>query len=321
MTTPLATAPAPSAPGASAGPTTPSAARQSYADAVGRLTKAIFRNKKATIGLLMLIGIVFVAAFPQLFSPYDPAAQNFNSQEGPSAAHWFGTTQVGEDVLSQVIWGTRLTLIITVSVGLIVTFVSVVIGITAAYVGGFLDASLSLLIDIFLIIPTLPLLIVLSTYLEGSGTESLILVLCVTGWAFGARQLRAQGLSIRTKDYLEAARVRGENRPYIILAEILPNMLSLVVASFLGSAVYTVATAAGLQFLGLGNSSDITWGTMLHFAQSQSAVEGGNPMWAIAPGLAVAVMGTAFALLNYAFDEIANPALRKSGRRRGQSAK
>jgi len=297
-----------------------SVSRRPYADAFGRLAKAIFRNKKATIGLVMLIAITIIAIFPQLFSPYDPSAQNFNSQESMSAAHWFGTTQIGEDVFSQVIWGTRLTLLITVSVGLIVTVVSVVIGVTAAYVGGTVDAGLSLLTDIFLIIPTLPLLIVLSTYLEGSGTASLILVLCVTGWAFGARQLRSQGLAIRTKDYLEAARVRGESRPYIIFAEILPNMLSLVVASFLGSAVYTVATAAGLQFLGLGNSSDITWGTMLHFAQSQSAVEGGNPMWAIGPGLAVAVMGTAFALLNYAFDEIANPALRKSGRRRGQSA-
>jgi peptide/nickel transport system permease protein len=223
-------------------------------------------------------------------------------------------------VFTQLIYGTRLTLIITVVVGLLCTLISVLVGVTAAYVGGAVDSSLSLVTDIFLIIPTLPLLIVLSTYLEGSGTIAIIAVLVVTGWAFGARQLRAQGLSLRTRDFLEAARVRGERRPYIILVEILPNMISLVVASFLGSAVYTVATAAGLQFLGLGNSGEITWGTMLHFAQQNGAIESGNAFWAMAPGGAVALLGTAFALLNYAFDEIANPALRPVRRRRGKPA-
>jgi peptide/nickel transport system permease protein len=288
----------------------------SYRDAVTRVGRAILRNRKATIGLVLLLFITFVAMFPGQLAPYDPQAAIFDMQAAPSSAHLLGTTQVGEDVFSQLIWGTRLTLVITVSVGLIVTFISVLVGVTAAYVGGTVDSGLSLLTDIFLIIPTLPLLIVLSTYLEGSGTIAIIAVLCVTGWAFGARQLRAQGLAIRTKDFLEAARARGERRPYIVLVEILPNMLSLVVASFLGSAVYTVATAAGLQFLGLGNSGEITWGTMLHFAQQNGALESGNPFWALAPGAAVALLGTAFALLNYAFDEIASPALRATRRRR-----
>ncbi len=290
-----------------------------YRDAAGRLGKAILRNRKATIGLLLLLVVSFVAAFPGLIAPYDPHAAIFAMQAGPSAAHILGTTQVGEDVFSQVIWGTRLTLLITVSVGALVTIISVLVGVTAAYVGGLVDNGLSLVTDIFLIIPTLPLLIVLSTYLEGSGTIAIIAVLCVTGWAFGARQLRAQGLAIRTKDFLEAARARGERSPYIVLVEILPNMLSLVVANFLGAAVYTVATAAGLQFLGLGNSGEITWGTMLHFAQQNGALESGNPFWALAPGAAVALLGTAFALLNYAFDEIANPALRSTRRRRAAS--
>ena len=121
----------------------------------------------------------------------------------------------------------------------------------------------------------------------------------------------AQGLSMRSRDFLEAARARGEGSSYIILMEILPNMLSLVMATFLSSAVYTVATAAGLQFLGLGSSNDITWGTMLHFAQQNGALWSGNALWALAPGGAVALLGAAFALLNYAFDELTNPALPK----------
>jgi peptide/nickel transport system permease protein len=296
------------------------AASHPYRDAAGRLVKAIARNRKATAGLVLLVLITFVAAFPSALAPYDPHAAIFDQQAGPSSAHLLGTTQVGEDVFSQLIWGTRLTLIITVVVGALTTLISVLFGVTAAYVGGLVDGSLSLLIDIFLIIPTLPLLIVLSTYLEGSGTFAIIAVLVVTGWAFGARQLRAQGLSLRSHEFLEAARVRGERRYYIILVEILPNMLSLVVASFLGSAVYTVATAAGLQFLGLGNSNEITWGTMLHFAQQNGAIESGNTFWALAPGAAVALLGTAFALLNYAFDEIGNPALRPARRRRAKPA-
>ncbi len=289
-------------------------------EAAGRLGRAVARNHKASLGLLLLVFVTVVAAFPGVIAHGDPQAAIYDQQVGPSASHIFGTTQVGQDVFTQLIYGTRLTLIITVVVGALCTLISVLVGVTAAYVGGVVDSGLSLVTDIFLIIPTLPLLIVLSTYLSGSGTIAIIAVLVVTGWAFGARQLRAQGLALRTRDFLEAARVRGERRPYIILVEILPNMLSLVVASFLGSAVYTVATAAGLQFLGLGNSGEITWGTMLHFAQQNGALESGNAWWALAPGAAVALLGTAFALLNYAFDEIANPALRPVRRRRDKSA-
>ena len=285
-------------------------------DAAARLVRAVFRNKKALVGLGLLAFVVFVSLFPGLIAPGDPHAAKFDPNLGSVPGHPLGTTQIGEDVFTQLVYGTRLTLIITVVVGLFTTVLSVIVGLAAAYLGGNADRVLSLLTDVFLIIPTLPLLIVLSAYLSGSGTVAIIGVLTVTGWAFGARQLRAQGLSMRNRDFLEAARARGEGTTYIIVMEILPNMLSLVVATFLNSSVYTVATAAGLQFLGLGNSNDITWGTMLHFAQQNGALWSGNVLWALAPGAAVAVLGTAFALLNYAFDELTNPALRSLRRRR-----
>jgi len=281
-----------------------------------RLLPALIGNRKATVGLVLLAGITFVALFPALVAPGDPKAAIYDPSLGSVAGHPLGTTQIGEDVLTQLVWGTRLTLVITVVVGLLTTILSVLVGLTSAYVGGLTDRALSLVTDVFLIIPTLPLLIVLSSYLSGSGTVAIIGVLTVTGWAFSARQLRVQGLSMRSRDFLEAARARGETSAYIILMELLPNMLSLVVATFLGSTVYTVATAAGLQFLGLGNSNDITWGTMLHFAQQNGALWSGNVLWALAPGAAVALLGTAFALLNYAFDELTNPALRTVRRRR-----
>jgi peptide/nickel transport system permease protein len=146
-------------------------------------------------------------------------------------------------------------------------------------------------------------------------------VLVVTGWAYGARQLRAQALSLRNRDFLESARVRGERRSYIIVCEVLPTMTSLILATFLGGALYAVLTAAGLQFIGLGDNNSLSWGTMLHWAQSNAALQTGQPLWAVAPGLCIALLGASFALLNYAFDEISNPALRPVRRSRGKRAR
>jgi peptide/nickel transport system permease protein len=142
----------------------------------------------------------------------------------------------------------------------------------------------------------------------------------VTGWSYGARQLRAQALSLRDRDFLQAARVRGERRSYIIVFELLPAMTSLIVANFLGAALYSILTASGLEFLGLGNTSTVDWGTMLYWAQNNSALLSGQYYWAAMPGLCIALLGTAFALLNNAFDEISNPALRPVRRVRVKNA-
>jgi peptide/nickel transport system permease protein len=281
----------------------------------GRFLRAVLRNRKATIGAVILLVMAFMAAFPGLIAPYDPHVTNFRPNEGPSSAHLLGTTAIGEDVLSQVIWGTRLTLVVTLVVSAIATFISMIIGVTAAYIGGVTDRVLTVVTDVFLILPVLPLLILLSAYLT-PGIRSLIIVLTITSWAFQARQLRSQGLSLRNRDFLAAARVRGERPLYIILVEIVPTMTSLLVASFLALAVFEVGFAASLQFLGLGNSGDLMWGTMLYNAQQAAALESGNVWWALAPGAAVVIMGAGFALLNYAFDEIGNPALRPVRRRR-----
>jgi len=280
-----------------------------------RLIRAVLGNRKAAAGALILLLLAFVAAFPGLIAPDDPHAAIYAQSAGPSSAHLLGTTQLGQDVFSQLVWSTRLTLIVTLVVTAIATFLSTIIGVTSAYVGGITDRVLTVAVDVFLILPVLPLLILLAAYLP-PGVTSLTIVLCITSWAFQARQLRSQGLSIRNRDFLVAARARGERGIYIILVEIVPTMTSLIAASFLSLAVYVVGFAASLQFLGLGNSSELMWGTMLYNAQSSSALEAGNAWWALAPGAAVALMGAGFALLNYAFDEIGNPALRPVRRRR-----
>ena len=174
-----------------------------------------------------------------------------------------------------------------------------------------------------LVIPIFPLIIVIAAYERNSGLFTLVVVLGVLGWSYGARQLRSQTLSLRTRDFLEAARVRGERKSYVIVHEILPTMTSLILASFLGAALYAVLFAAGLQFIGLGDPNSQSWGTMLYWAENNEALGAGMPYWAIMPGVCIALLGAAFALLNYAFDEISEPRAaaaqaRAAGRRRGR---
>ncbi|MEV6008888.1 ABC transporter permease [Streptomyces sp. NPDC051976] len=274
------------------------------------LLQAVRGNGKAIAGLLILLLFALMALVPNIIAPGDPAKITQDASLDPSAAHPLGTTGFGQDVLVQVVHGARPALLIAVVAGLLATVLSVLVGVTAAYLGGFWDDVLNLLTDVVLVIPTLPLVVVIAAYFAHHSISVMIIALVVTGWSYGARQLRVQALSLRNRDFLEAARVRGERSSYIIVFELLPNMTSLIVANFLGSALYSILTASGLEFLGLGDVNTYDWGTMLYWAQNQSALQTGSYLWAAVPGLCIALLGTAFALLNNAFDELGNPALR-----------
>lgn len=275
------------------------------------LISAIRTNNKALAGTIMLVVFTIVAIAPRLLtSVQDSNKRAFDISLPPSVHHLLGTTAFGQDVWAQLVWGTRQSLLIALIAGAGASILSVLIGVSAAYLGGATDDVLSLLTDVFLVLPTFPLIIVIAAYAGSGGFVVIVLVLVITGWPYGARQLRAQALSLRNRDFLVAARVRGERRSYIIIFEVLPTMVSLITANFLGAALYAVLTAAGLQFIGLGDPASVSWGTMLHWAQSGEALQTGQQWWVIAPGLCIALLGAAFALLNYAFDEISNPALR-----------
>src|SRR5881398_1128140 len=276
----------------------------------GDIWRAISRNRKALVGVLVMLLFVVLAIFPGQIAPYDGQAEIFQPALPPSWHHLFGTTAYGQDVFSQVVWGTRLSLVIALAVGALATGLAVLVGVSAGYLGGGTDGFLSLVTDVILVLPIFPLIIVIAAYERNAGFLTLVVVLGVLGWSYGARQLRSQTLSLRTRDFLEAARVRGERKLYVIVFEILPTMTSLIVASFLGAALYAVLFAAGLQFIGLGNPNSQSWGTMLYWAENNEALGAGMAYWAIMPGVCVALLGAAFALLNYAFDEISSPALR-----------
>jgi peptide/nickel transport system ATP-binding protein/peptide/nickel transport system permease protein len=276
----------------------------------GDLWRAISRNKKAVAGFFILLVFTVIAIFPGQIAPYDGQAEIFRPALPPSWHHLLGTTALGQDIFSQVIWGTRLSLVIALAVGGLATVLAVLVGVSAGYLGGATDGFLSLVTDVILVLPIFPLIIVIAAYEQNAGLLTLVVVLGVLGWSYGARQLRSQTLSLRRREFLESASVRGERKSYVILFEILPTMTSLIVATFLGAAIYAVLAAAGLQFVGLGDPNSQSWGTMLYWAQNNEALFAGMAWWAIAPGLCIALLGAAFALLNYAFDEISSPALR-----------
>jgi peptide/nickel transport system permease protein len=287
-----------------------------------RMARAVTANRKATAGILLLLLFCLVGAFPGVIAHDNPNAEIYQRSLGsPSAAHLLGTTSFGQDMFAQVIYGTRPVLLIAFGVGLGATILAMLIGVAAAYLGGVWDGALSLFIDVLLVIPAFPLLIIIGSYLHGATTGVMIAVVTAVSWSYTARQLRAQALSLRGRDFLEAARVRGERALYVIVVEIIPTMTSLLVASFLTNALYAVLFSSSLEFIGLGDPNQVSWGTMLYWAENNEAFQTGLPLWIIVPGLCIVALGAAFALLNYAFDEIGNPALRPVRSMRGKRVK
>lgn len=277
------------------------------ASALGAWTMAIRRDRKASIGAAILGAFLLVAVLGP-FCVGDPTALVGMPLQAPTWAHLLGTNGQGQDVLTQLVVGTRVTLLIGFIVGLAVVLLGAFVGVPAGYFGGRIDGGLSILSNVFLVLPGMPLAIVIAAYLP-SGPATVGIVLIITGWAWNARVLRAQTLAVRRRDFVAAAIVAGESDLRILMVEILPNMLSILVAQVIGSTVYAIGAQVGLEFLGLGDVSRVTWGTMLYWAQNDSALLTGA-WWTFAPaGLCVALFGFALTMLNSGFDEITNPRL------------
>ena len=302
------------------------------------------RSPKVVAGLAIVGVFAVVAVIGGFIVPYSPnqtdtqhwvqhvlvegtgAGTNFPAQYyplplPPSAAHWLGTTVFAQDVLSQLLASTQATLFVGLLAAAIATVLSILFGVTAGYVGGSTDEGLSLAANVFLAIPGLPLLIVLADYVPYAGSSVFLVaaIIAVTSWAYSARTLRAQTLSLRNRDFVEAARVSGERRLRIILAEVLPNLVPIVAASFVFTTLSAIGAYVALAFLGLagaptGSPAGLwNWGEMLREGFANNAVRGGWWWWWAPPGLCVALLGTGLALLNFGLDEFINPRLRTSG--------
>jgi peptide/nickel transport system permease protein len=270
---------------------------------------------KAKVGAAILGAFILVAIIGPWIAPFDPSATITGQAlpAAPDASHLLGTTATGQDVLSQLLAGTRSTVVLGLLTGVIATALSVVIGMSAGFLGGLADEGLSLLANVFLVLPALPLLVVILGYLPHSGEVPTAIVLSALGWPWGARVIRAQTLSLRGRDYVAAARESGERAWRIIFFEILPNEIGLIAASFVGTVLYAILTSVALAFLGVSNLSSWSFGTILYWAQSGNAVQLGAWWWYAPPGICVALLGMSLVLLNFGLDELGNPRLRATG--------
>ncbi|HLU08151.1 MAG TPA: ABC transporter permease [Oceanobacillus sp.] len=292
-------------------PTTPAQRRASSWLRVPGWLKSILRNRKATIGLAILLFFVLVAIFAPVIAPTrDPMRMVGRPHDPPSAEHILGTTRQGQDIFTQLVHGTRVTLVVGFATGTVIILIAIVVGVTAGYLGGWVDDMMSMLMNIVLILPGLPLIIVVAGWLDRPGPLTIVLVLSAISWAWGARVLRAQTLTLRNSDFVLAARVVGEPSWRIIFSEILPNLTSLVVSSWIGAVLYVVLTEAALEFIGLGNPNIVTWGTILYWAQNNAALLTRSWWTFIPPGVCIALLGFSLTLINYGIDEITNPRLR-----------
>ena len=266
-------------------------------------------NKKVATGCAIVGFFILVGFFGPFFTPYNPNATSHLFIAPPSAAHWLGTTVVGEDIFSQLIYGTRTSVFWGLATALVVTVLSVLVGLVGGYLSGLTDDSLTLVTNVSLVLPALPLAIVLAAYFP-RGPLTISMVIVITSWAWQARVLRSQTLSLRSREFVIASRVGGENAWRIIFCEIFPNEISLVVAGFVSTTIFIILAWAALEFLGLGDGTIPSWGGMLYWAQQAGALGGGLWWWFIPPGLCIATLGAGLALINFGIDEVADPRLR-----------
>jgi peptide/nickel transport system permease protein len=279
--------------------------------------RLLLANPKSRGGIAVLTVMVLVAIFAPLIATHDPTAFSLlDAKQSPSWHHLFGTTDQGTDIFSQVVLGTRTSLVLGALAAVIAMTLATVLGILAAYAGGWVDDAINFLTNVFLVIPTIPLLVVISAYLQSRGMVTMILVLGLTLWAFEARILRGQALSLRNRDFVLAARVAGESTWRIIFGELVPNMISRIAAGFVLVFYVALLTDAGLEFLGLGDMSATSWGVTLYWAQVNSTVLQGEWWPFFFPGAALALTVAALVFILAGIDEVSNPRLRVERRKR-----
>jgi peptide/nickel transport system permease protein len=268
-------------------------------------------NPKSRVGLVMVGFMILVAVIAPLISVSNPTDFNLlAARQAPSWHHLFGTTDQGSDIFSQVVLGARRSLVLGAAAGALATVIATTLGVLAAYSGGIVDELVNFLTNVFLVIPVIPLLVVISAYLKSRSMWTMVVVLALTLWAFEARILRGQALSLRNRDFVLAAKVAGESTWRIVFGEIMPNMISRIAAAFVLVFYVSLLVDAGLEFLGLGDTEHVSWGMVLYWAQTNSAVLQGEWWPFVFPGLALVITVLGLTLILAGIDEVSNPRLR-----------
>jgi len=264
------------------------------------------------VGAAILALFIVVAVFAPVLAPYDPAQRTAEPFEAPSAEHPLGANDVGQDILSELIFGGRLSLTVGITTAALATALGVTVGIVSGYLRGPTDSVLMRGVDVILSLPFLPLMIVLAAFL-GQNTTNLILVIGLLIWARPARLIRAQVLSVRESGHVQAARAMGATHRYVMTRHILSRMTPLIAAQFVWAANFSIMLEASLAFLGLGDPFQKSWGAMLFYANARSAfLTDAWLWWVLPPGLMIGAAALGFALMGFALEHRINPQLQAS---------
>ena len=261
----------------------------------------------------MFAFIVGIALTAPLIAPYDPFASVGPPFGAPSTSHILGTNDAGEDIFSELLYGARTSLLVGVSAALIVTVLGTLVGLVAAYFGGIIESALMRITDIFLLVPDLPFIMILALYL-GPSVWNIVLAIGILWWSGTARVIRSIVLTVKEEPFIDAAKAIGASNRKIMLSEILPHTIPVVIVGVIRFTGFGVLYEAGLSFLGIGDPTVNSWGTMLHFAQSRGAFLRGMWWWFFPPGLCISLTIISFTLISFSLDRILNPKMRGMGR-------
>lgn len=265
----------------------------------------------AGIGVIIIAALVLTTIFAPALSPYDPIERVGRPFARPSAEHLLGTNDIGQDILSELIHGTRISLVVGVTAGLVTVVIGITVGILAGYFP-YLGRFLMRFTDVILVLPFLPLLIILSAYL-GRSLFNTVMIIGLLVWAGTARVIRSQVLTISNQDYVVAARSLGANHFHIIIRHILPQVMPLAIGEFVQATSRAILLEAALSFLGLGDPVQKSWGTVLYWAQVRGAfLSPAWVWWVLPPGLLISLASLGFALVGFSLEQTVNPRLKNN---------
>src|SRR5256712_65002 len=280
---------------------------------LGHVCHQILHNKTAMAGLCILVFFVFLALAAPWIAPYGPLqpVNDAPALSPPSPQHLMGVSRLGNDIFSQVIWGTQVSLLVCVLAAIVASVIGTAVGLISGFVGGWVDDVIMRFNDIVLSIPWLVLMIIVAARLGTIDLLGIILVIGLTGWSVTARVIRSQVLSLKERMFVERAKMVGSSNTHLLLRHIFPNAFPLIFANTILTVAISILSESVLAFLNLSVRQNISWGRIVAEAQKNNAMTIGNPGWLIIPGLCIVFLVFGFYLFGYALDEILNPRLRR----------
>ena len=275
---------------------------------VKEAVRQILRNHIGRAGLILLTIMILAALLAPLLSSFDPGEQTRDSLLDPSAAHWLGTNQVGQDIWSRLLYGARTSLLVGFGVGGLSLILSVLFGVSAALVGGLYDTILMRIIDAFIIIPMLIVIVLVSAYLQ-PGLPVIIILLSFLSWQGGARVIRSQTLSLKQRGYIVASQLFGANRWYVAWRHIIPDLGPILFVEFIHGVRRAIFMEAGLAFLGIGDPTMVSWGMMMRNAMKFSYLDVWQ-WWLVPAGVSLSLTIIGLTFVGHSVESVLDPRLR-----------